>query len=291
MAYRINLMIAGAQKAGTTSLKSYLSQHPDILTHGTEEFPFFVNDNLFQIGFEKYLPKCFFNLKTPCDSKYLLAKSAGVMYSPIAMERLKAHNADIEIIVLLRNPVDRAYSAFIFCKRIGAETFSTFEEALEAEEDRLKTNRKNAGLCAYKDRGIYHRQIENLWNTFGKESVHIFLFEEFKTNAAGICQEIFHIAKIESTFSPDVSIRFNIASATRFQMLPKLMTLLIKTNIGKLFPNKISYYLRDSIYRLNKKRIDPPSIRDDTKNYLSGFFKPHNDRLEVLIERDLSLWK
>jgi hypothetical protein len=284
-------MIAGAQKAGTSSLKNYLSQHPDILTHATEEFPFFVNDYLFQLGFEKYFPKCFFNIKTPCDSKYLMGKSAGVMYSPIAMERLKSHCAEVQIIVLLRNPVDRAHSAFIFCKRIGAETMSTFEEALEAEEGRLKTDEKNAGLCAYKDRGIYHRQIEHLWNIFGKERVHIFLFDDFKANAVGICQEIFHIQEIDSTFTPDVSVRHNVASTTRFEMLPKLMAFVIKTNIGKLLPNKISYYLRDFIYGFNKKNIDPPSIKEETKNFLSGFFKPHNHRLESLIDRDLSLWK
>ena len=129
----IQLMIVGTQKSGTSSLLRYLAQHPDIHTHSQSEMTFFLQDHEYTRGYESAYAKYFAQCSENCK---LIAKNVMVMYSHDIMQRIYQHNPKIHLVVLLREPVARAYSAYWWARRRGWENITSFEEALAAEQHR-----------------------------------------------------------------------------------------------------------------------------------------------------------
>ncbi|MYF98551.1 sulfotransferase, partial [Candidatus Poribacteria bacterium] len=132
---QIPFMIVGSQKSGTSSLLRYLAQHPEIYAHPQPEMTYFLHDHEYEKGFKsaynKYYSEC-------PDNNRLIAKNVMVMCSPERIQRIYEHNPEMHLVVLLREPVARAYSAYWWARRRGWENIKSFEEALEAEDKRLK---------------------------------------------------------------------------------------------------------------------------------------------------------
>ena len=125
---KIDLFIVGAQKAGTSSLKNYLSEHPEVSTHLPQEFSYFYDDNEFEKGEEFALGK-YYNDKA--DFKVRIAKHAHLYSSEKAIKRLHEHNPDCKIIFILRNPVERTFSSYQMEKLYNRVDF-TFEELVSS---------------------------------------------------------------------------------------------------------------------------------------------------------------
>ena len=110
----IRLLVAGAPKAGSTSLLRYLSQHPGITTHSQPEMSYFVIDHEFDTGYDAALTKYFPNAQ---PDSHLIAKHVHAMFSEDAEKRMLEHNPGMQLALLLRNPIQRAHSAYWYCRR------------------------------------------------------------------------------------------------------------------------------------------------------------------------------
>src|SRR6185295_13613127 len=115
---KIDLMIVGAQKSGTTSLKNYLGQHPAIITHLQTEFSFFVEEKEYINGMESAF-KIYFSDVVPYGSRRIVAKSASMYLNEKSLQRLRRSNPDCQVVILLRNPVERAYSSYLMEMNAG----------------------------------------------------------------------------------------------------------------------------------------------------------------------------
>ena len=103
------LLIIGAQKAGTTALFEYLSKHPRLKSANTKEINFFSCDKIFSRG------KSFYHSHFPGPAgknTFTFEASPSYLHNANAYERIYSYNPDIKLIAILRNPVDRAYSAW-----------------------------------------------------------------------------------------------------------------------------------------------------------------------------------
>src|SRR2546421_13021843 len=109
---KIDLMIVGAQKSGTTSLKNYLGQHPEVVTHLETEFSYFFHESEYVKGPAGMFRKNFLNALQG-RSKKIIAKSAGLYVDEAALERLKELNPHYKLVLLLRNPVQRAHPSYL----------------------------------------------------------------------------------------------------------------------------------------------------------------------------------
>ncbi len=123
---QIKLAIVGAEKAGTTSLFRQLSQATAFVAHQQREIGFFISGFEFDKGekylFDKYYPES--------EGKFLLAKDVRLMNNEGGLLRLKKTCPDVKIIIMLREPASRAYSAYQYSKLRGVEVAKTFEDAL-----------------------------------------------------------------------------------------------------------------------------------------------------------------
>jgi hypothetical protein len=129
-----HFLIIGAQRAGTSSLYAYLSEHPDI-------HPAFVKEvHFFDLEFGRGLPwyRSMFPLESRLRARGAITGEASPYYlfHPLAAERAAAVVPHAKLVVLLRDPVERAWSHYRHEVKGGRETLS-FEDALAAEPERL----------------------------------------------------------------------------------------------------------------------------------------------------------
>ncbi|MCE2788621.1 MAG: sulfotransferase domain-containing protein [Saprospiraceae bacterium] len=176
-----DFLILGAQKAGTTSLHAYLNQHPDIIFHQVKEFHFF--DIQYYRGFEWY------SSLFPVDATKITGEATPYyLFHPCVPERVKKHLPHVKMIVLLRNPVDRAYSHFRHGLKYSHETVKSFEEAIGMEAQRLQgaedqlldgSLQKHASHLqhSYLTRGFYSVQIQR-WFAHFPRSQFLFIQSE-----------------------------------------------------------------------------------------------------------------
>ncbi len=291
---KIQLMIVGSQKSGTSSLLRYLAQHPDIYTHPQPEMTYFLQDHEYDRGYDsayaKYFSKC-------PEDQYIIAKNVMVMCSLEKMQRIYEHNPKINLVVLLREPASRAYSAYWWARRRGWENIKTFENALDAEETRHDEDWFKWRQCLYKFNSTYHPHINNLFSMFGKEQVHCFLTDKLTTDAKSICQQIFDLMGVSSEFEPTVGKKFNQAAMPRSDKFSFLFTRFLASRnplrraIRKLVPDAAAFKLRKVVLDLNEKPFTPPQISNKTCMELIKYFTPYNEKLSELIGQDLTHWQ
>jgi len=284
----VDIAIAGVQKAATSSLQVYLGQHPEVITHDEREFSFFVQDDEYNKGYENIYHDYF--SETSAEKKILI-KNVGIIYWEEAMERLQSHNPHVKIILVLRNPVMRAYSAYWYAKLRGKENASTFEDALLMHENKI-FDKESKAVTAYLERGNYVLQLSNLYKYFDPKQVKIILFEELKANTENVLKNLFEFCEISPEYKPVVDQKLKSSSQPRSEWLASVTNqqTTLKSKIRKLLPAALRHGLRKKLNEINKKEFVPPPIKAETKRKLAAHFKPMVDELSRMTNLDLSNW-
>jgi hypothetical protein len=186
-----DFVILGAQKCGTTSLYDYLCQHPDVFATRIKELHFF--DNNFGRGLDWY--RTYFPRAAEIEARRKAGRTActgeaspNYFFHPYAAERIAATLPHARLIVILRNPVDRAYSHYQHQVRYGREPLS-FKDALAAEEERLAP--EDAALRAdelyvaqqrqyysYRTRGRYVEQLTRWLDLLARDQFLVLNFND-----------------------------------------------------------------------------------------------------------------
>jgi|WetSurMetagenome_2_1015567.scaffolds.fasta_scaffold02674_9 hypothetical protein len=178
MKNKVNFLIIGTQKGGTTALDAYLRLHPEIGMASVKEVHFFDNEDYFkseQIDYNLY--HCFFS--TFSNNQKVQGEATPIyMYWEAAAQRIWDYNPHMKLIVLLRNPISRAYSHWNMERDRQAESLDFFE-AIQRESERCHEILPfQHRVYSYVDRGFYTKQILRLWNLFPKNQILILKSED-----------------------------------------------------------------------------------------------------------------
>ena len=193
---KIDAFIIGVQKAGTTYLKYLLSQHPDIDAQYTQEFSFFHEPHYSsKKNINSWIKEHFGNNLNTNNHK--LAKNVGVFSSVSALKRIKIHNPEIKIIIVLRHPVDRVISAYYYCLSRGLELNKNFSKAIR-ENNRYEDDQVRYRSCNYIDLSNYSKHLKNIYKIFKKENVIVINFEMLKSNPKSSVSTIFKFMGLKS---------------------------------------------------------------------------------------------
>lgn len=287
----IDAFIIGAQKAGTTSLQNYLALHPAICTHWQSEAPFFGLDELYQQGYAQAFKRYFSACQDP-DS-LLLAKSVDVMYSAVALARLRDHNPHCKLLLILRNPVDRAHSAFWYAIQIGREIIPEFDEAVWVPPEQ-RNDALTRAACAYLQRGLYAQSLEQIYQRFPPENVRVYRFEDFQSSPATICQDAFAFLGV-APFPLEIAKRHNVASIPKSMLLAKGLGQheshrWLRRAIRQALPAQLRDQLRAWLRKKNRRPFGYPPMNPETRQKLVAYFEPHNRRLTQIWGVDLASW-
>lgn len=285
-------MIIGAQKAGTTALKNYLGEHPEIITHERPEFAFFKDDKEYSEGFNKKF-EFYFNVETS-DNKKIVAKNVVICDSEIALKRLKEHNPDCRLVFIIREPISRAYSSYQM-EYFRGWMKNDFNEIVGS----INSGDKNNQLYRlFVKLGLYSEQIELIHKYFPPNQLKIFLYEDLAKNTDQICKNIFEWLRLTDTeFKPDFSKKHNETAAPKFVFINQLILKIKRKDsffrklLKHLVPNKILFSMSKLIDGINKSDKKLPPMDQSTEKFLKEFYKPYNIELQKLTGLDLSLWE
>jgi Sulfotransferase domain len=205
-----DFLIIGAQKCGTTSLYGVLAEHPCIYAASTKEVGYF--DRYYHMGLGWYraqFPSRFRRhyVRAILRKRFLTGEaSTGYILRPQALERISTVVPRAKLILMLRNPVDRAYSHYQHTVRIGVEKLS-FEEAISREGERIGRARArmledgeyytlDVARYAYVLTGIYVDQVKVLFSLFPRRQVLILEAEELATDLPRVFRRVLEFLNV-----------------------------------------------------------------------------------------------
>lgn len=204
-------VIAGAQKCGTTSLYNYLVQHPRVLPAETKEVSYFdFNYEKGVVWYRSHFP--LWRDSEPAglrraDAPMTGEASPNYMYHPHAMQRMAETLPDALVLILLRNPVERAFSSYRHTVRRGLERCS-FEEAVALESERVESeearmmadptyNSFNHLYFSYLRRGIYVHQVRRILELFPERNVLVLQSEKLFSRPRETYDEVLEFLGLE----------------------------------------------------------------------------------------------
>jgi hypothetical protein len=192
---RLDFILAGAQKSGTTAMHYFLSRHPRIAMGDQQEMHFFDNDALFASDVDYEELHKHYPLLAPSTSAGDCTPS--YVYHKQAAERIWEYNQGIKLLILLRNPVDRAFAHWNMQRFRGREPLDFFDAVREEKTRIAGAPPAEARRFAYVDRGFYGRQLERFFKLFPRDQVKAVKFEDFKEKQRETLRSIFSFLSLE----------------------------------------------------------------------------------------------
>jgi hypothetical protein len=252
-----DFIIIGVEKGGTTSLYDYIITHPCVVPSKTKEVHYFDTNYLGLWWYRSHFHSIFKKLWFKILKKKLITGEASPYYlfHPLSAKRIFKDLPKVKLIVILRNPIDRAFSHYQDNLKKNQEDYS-FEDAIKNEKSRLKGekekmienpryNSRNYWLFSYLSKGIYYEQLEQWFKIFPKKQFLILETNQLKSNYQEVLNEVFNFLDI-----PTIE-----------------MGILDKKNVGKY-------------EKMNQK----------TRKSLEDYFSLPNSRLEEILDRNFA-WR
>jgi hypothetical protein len=281
----------------------YLSRHPEIYFSDRKEMHFFGEDLSFGPQFYRRSLNHYLAEYASRNGE-LRAGEASVWYlfSKTAAAEIKPFNPDASIIIMLREPAEMLYSLYHMFRYDRNEHLPSFEAALDAEPDR-----KTGGLITrqtyfaqglvYREVAAYAEQVQRYIDAFGRERVHVILYDDFAADTLGTYSETLDFLGVDSL---RIETEFDVINGNRTVKSSLLQTMvndglvrMASIAIRPMLPRKWFVKLRgvrEQLMCANLKFEKRAPMNPETKARLNHEFRPDIERLSDLIQRDLSNW-
>ncbi len=296
-----NFFLVGAAKSGSTAVHVYLFQHPEIylsylkepkyLSISANKFPHNgpgdkkVDDGIIKSR-EEYL-----NLFKNAENEKVIGESSAdyLYFHNSVIPLIKTISPNAKILMILRNPVDRAYSAYRHMLMDERENIS-FEKALKSEGARMRENYEF--IWYYKDVGFYYEQVKHYINSFGGENAKVVIYDDFVENSIKIIRDIYRFLEVDAGFTPNTDVKYNVGPIVRNESIEEFLVKYdhpVKKVFRPILLNTIGKRYTESLvnYFLNRNTFN---IKPKTRKRLIEIYRSDILNLADLIDRDLSGW-
>ncbi len=296
-----DFILIGAPKCGTTSIYHYLQQHPQIAMSALKEPHYFLFDGPAPVpangpldglrhremirDWDRY-QHLFRSL--PAD-KVKGEASVHYLYSDQARQAIARRAPECRLLVMLRQPADRAYSAFQRDRMHNIESLSTFAEAIA---DGPRREREGWHIGRFERLGYYAQFLKPYLDTFGEERIKVFLFDDLVERPQALMHELFAFLGIDTGFEPDMQQRFNETGVISNPLIRfiwrdtrRLRSLVMPYVPMRLRGKMFNLVAGTRVNRHRKEPIDPALRAELTERYRDDILQ-----LQDLIGRNLSHW-
>lgn len=289
---QIDFIGIGAGKSGTTWLADNLQKHPRIYIPAIKELRFF---NMYK-GESEQVKNPNYNKSLQWYHKYFRNARDGQVKGEITPAYMKnenssrdifSYNPKIKIIVILRDPIQKTFSQFLFRKQLGLTATSDFDTEV----------RRSHFLPS---QALYFEQLDRYFTLFPRENIAVYIFEEVFSDVKKFYKSVTDFLGVEEFYPEGLDRKSNITMAPKFQFINTLYCgmknfvdsrksldfsygILRKTGITPLY----EYLMRQNVQTFSSK----PQPQDKTIQDLQSFFMPDIEKLENLLGRDLSIWR
>lgn len=298
-----DFVIAGSGKSGTTSLYSYLSQHPEICLSQIN-FPiigskYHVKEiNFFNRHFEKgqdFYKKFFEN----CGPNYVMGEaSQNYFISSKAPRRMYEYNPDFRLIFILRDPASRTYSEYKFHVQTRGWKISFDELLKKLDNYGTKDKSKNEIFEDFIEKSLYYKHINRFLDYFPKKQMLFILFREYTSKPDEVLEEVGDFLGVSTFNFDDSSIKRNPSRKPLSHDFQKLIYKIGYRDMfyedENMFKRGVRYLFKHIGERLNHlpRSKDFPELSPENRELLiQKYFIEDIKRLEKLIDRDLDFWK
>lgn len=309
-----NFFLAGAPKAGTTSLYHYLEQHPQIYMCPIKEPFYFASEfrpencaaslrpalERSQRALRKYLDgpmreHRFGGMVTEWDDYVRLFQHAhgetaigeaspGYLWSETAARNIHARVPNAKILLMLRDPADRAFSQYLHQVAVGGLRLSFGQHIQACRQNRSRQFSLQYPMLEF---GLYHAQVTRFLEFFPRQNIGIYLYEDFRANQAAMLANIFRFLSVDDTFIPDTSQRHLELSVPRLTTVSHALHKLgVWQAIKRIMPVTLLPAARRLVFKPRGELVMDP---EDRRN-LIDFYAADIRKLELLLDRDLSAW-
>ncbi|MBX3010489.1 MAG: sulfotransferase [Caldilineaceae bacterium] len=292
-------LVLGVAKAGTTSLYHYLQQHPQIymspqkephfFAYGEAPFPAFTGPGSARAKSLKAATLAAYQaLYADWQDELVAGEVSTTNFMPRACLRIERYLPQARLILILRQPAERAYSQFLHMRRDGLEPLADFAQALTAEEKRIREQWLPA-LC-YAQPSFYTPLLRQFLAAFPPEQLRIYLYEEWQTQPARVMREIFAFLGVDEQFVPDLQQRYNTAALPRSLILARLLR---RANpLWQLLHPRLPTALRQQMRQrvTTYMQVKPPPLDPHLRAQLTTLYHDDIRELQTLLGRDLTHW-
>lgn len=296
-----NFLIVGAAKCGTSSLHKYLEQHPEIFMSKLKEPRFFSSqvtpfplngpgdhkvEAWYVKRYEDYV-KLFAGTKnyravgeSSVDTLYFYKGTIPV---------IKKYLGDPKIIILLRNPVRRAFSSYQHLVRDLREDLS-FEDGLREEPNRIKNNWEL--IYHYTAASMYYDSVKAFIDNF--TGVKVVLYDDLEKRPQKLLREIFRFLGVDPDYDVNTEIRYNVSGKPKSRWLHRFFS---EENMARRLAQPIvrTFLSQETririVQKIQEKNFTRLTISPDTKRKLHQLFEEDIKKLEGLLGKDLSFWR
>ena len=266
-----SFLILGGSRSGNTSLFAYLTEHPNIMPGSLKAFFFFQNiTNNTTSFYRSQFPIKRKNLIT-CDS------TSSYFVHPLIPARVHKLLPSAKLIVVLRNPVERAYSEFHYTVTLGSELTENFEDVIKSELKRIEIGNKKPEL-KIENTNYNHFAFSHLRD--GLYVQHLERWLKFFPNEQLL---VLHTKDLSTNFDNTLAKTFEFLNLPKYQIENRIE----KNKIDKIRPlaghEQNVYKNIDSKTRTLFNVQNYPEMKPETKKFLQDFFRPHNEKLFKMI--------
>ncbi len=296
-----DFFIVGAARSGTTSLDLYLSQHPEIYITHRKETHFFAGDalpprftgpgderlNALLIRDAEQYARLFADTH---GAKIAGEASAFYLCYPEAALCIKQAVPDAKILIILREPVERTYSAYMMLVRDGRETAS-LEEGLQREKERKEKDFEP--MWWYTELSLYYRQVKHYLDVFGWQQVKVLLYEEFYAQPEQALRDIFAFLGVRQDISIDTSVHYNISGSPKSRRLYNVLDRFmfnpgpLEKRLKEFVPLNLRMAWASKLIGMSIERV---GLDAGLRALLKTCFARDVEQLADLLKRDLSCW-
>jgi hypothetical protein len=271
-----------------------MSAHPELTTHRVTEIPYFLADHVHRLGWDAAYDR-FYDDVPP--GGLLLAKSVAILYSPEATQRVLDHNPEVRFVVVVREPVARAVSAFHYARQQGLEPLDDLGAALDRGPDAFEdANPRRA--CAYIERSRYAEGIRRLQDGVGADRVLVHRFEDLIDDPDGACRTTFEFLGLDPV-PVDTSRRHNPSGAPRSKLLARVARPADRDGgLARRVLDLVPGRLRDSVKagllswnRRSDRQPEPGQVTAEDEARIAEACRDDVAALEQLLGWDLAAWR
>lgn len=287
-----NFLIVGVQKAGTTSIYNYLQEHPQVYMSRVKETNFLEKDweNLPPdqqnkngiLTLEKYA-ELFADVK---DEIAIGEASPNYLFHyESSAARIKQYLPKAKLIVVLRNPIERAYSDHLMHLR-DAIGYRSLSEQIKHSSYKSFILRK----------GFYYIPLKYYFEQFGQEQIRVFFYDDLCENPQNFMQEMYQYLGVNDTFTPNTARKAQVAKIPKNKTLNNLLQRknILRNTAAKIMKTVMAVEarqkLRDRLINLNSQAKKALPLSTEERQQLIELYREDVLNLQDLLEKDLSLW-
>lgn len=294
-----DFFLIGAARSGSTALYDYLGQHPEIFTSDPKEPHYFAFDGERpdfrgpgddetinrEVVTEEAAYRALF--RNADGARAVGEGSVSYLYHAAAAVRIRRSVPDARLICILRNPADRAYSAYRYLRSRMYEPVDDFREALAREDARVEAGWHH--MWHYRRMGRYVEQLRRYLRVFERERIRIYRFEDFVRDPELVLRDCFEFLGVDPDFRPRRTPVTVPSGEPRSSLLQRYLlgSPPGKDALKRLLPGEMRRWLSGRIRKANleKKPMDPAVRRE-----LLEDFRQEIEALEALTGRPFTRW-